>query len=83
MISLAEPTAGFSTLSRQFKRLTQELMDELSLEPETVQFGAARKTIGTHMDPGKTYLVKSGMLNVICQTSTGQLKRICSALSRL
>lgn len=67
MISLAEPTAGFSTLSRQFKRLTQELMDALSLEAETVQFGAARKTIGKHMDPGKTYLVKSGMLNVICQ----------------
>ena len=36
MISLAEPTPGFSALMRQYKRLVNELLGSLSLVPESV-----------------------------------------------
>lgn len=67
MISLAEPTAGFSALVRQYKRLVRELLDKLSLPSESVQLGATDNAFRQGMAPGKTWLIKGGMLTMRCQ----------------
>lgn len=67
MISLAEPTAGFSALARQYKRLVRELLDKLSLQAESVQLTPTSNAFRAGMQPGKTYLVKGGMLTMQCQ----------------
>ena len=59
MISLAEPTPGFSVLMRQYKRLVNELLASLSLTPETVSLNASNDMLKTGMAAGKTYLVKT------------------------
>jgi CRP/FNR family transcriptional regulator, cyclic AMP receptor protein len=64
MISLAEPTPGFSALMRQYKRLVHELLNRLSLTPETISLGTSSNLLGAGMTAGKTYLVKTGMVGV-------------------
>jgi len=64
MISLAEPTPGFSALMRQYKRLVNELLAQLSLTPETLSLGASNNLLDAGMSAGKTYLVKTGMVGV-------------------
>lgn len=67
MISLAEPTAGFSALVRQYKRLVRELLDKVSLQAESVQLPATDDAFKQGMSPGKTWLIKGGMLSMRCQ----------------
>lgn len=67
MISLAEPTAGFSALARQYKRLARELLDKLGLDAQTLQLPPCHNAFKSGMQAGKTYFVKGGMLNVACQ----------------
>lgn len=64
MISLAEPTPGFSALMRQYKRLVNELLSQLSLTPETLSLNASNNLLKAGMSAGKTYLVKTGMVGV-------------------
>jgi CRP/FNR family transcriptional regulator, cyclic AMP receptor protein len=66
MISLAEPTPGFSALMRQYKRLVHELLNALSLTPETISLQANPNLFNSGMAPGRTYLVKTGMVGVKC-----------------
>ncbi|MDF1781622.1 MAG: cyclic nucleotide-binding domain-containing protein [Alcanivoracaceae bacterium] len=67
MISLAEPTAGFSALTRQYKRLVSELLSKIDLPEESLQLNPTENGFRDGMHPGKTYLVKGGMLTVRCQ----------------
>lgn len=67
MISLAEPTTGFSGLVRQYKRLTSEIVDGLLLKGDVLQLAPTKNAFRSGMDPGRTYLVKGGMLGVSCQ----------------
>ncbi|MEE4249706.1 MAG: cyclic nucleotide-binding domain-containing protein [Alcanivoracaceae bacterium] len=64
MISLAEPTPGFSALMRQYKRLVNELLQGLSLVPESVSLNASNDLLKSGMSAGKTYLIKTGMVGV-------------------
>lgn len=64
MISLAEPTPGFSVLMRQYKRIVNELLAQLSLTPETLSLNASNDLLKAGMSVGKTYLVKTGMVGV-------------------
>jgi CRP/FNR family transcriptional regulator, cyclic AMP receptor protein len=66
MISLSEPTPGFSALMRQYKRLVNELLGRIPLTPESVNFGVSPNLQAAGFVPGKTYLVKTGMINVKC-----------------
>ena len=67
MISLAEPTTGFSGLVRQYKRLGNEIIMGASLKGEVLQLEPTRNAFRSGMEPGRTYLVKGGMLGVQCQ----------------
>lgn len=67
MISLAEPTDGMSALTRQYKRLVSELMSKLSISGEYLQLPPTKNAFKEGMVPGKTYLVKGGMINMRCQ----------------
>ena len=64
MISLSEPVAGLSGLIRQYKRLTNELMNGLPLAGEPLQLQTTRNAAKAGMDPGRTWLVKGGMLGM-------------------
>jgi hypothetical protein len=68
MISLTEPLGGFPALARQYKQLTHELMGKLELTGETVQLAPTEDALENEaLDPGRTYLIKGGMLGVKCQ----------------
>ncbi len=64
MISLAEPTPGFSALMRQYKRQVDELLNRLALPSEPVSLKASDNLLSAGMIAGKTYLVKTGMVGV-------------------
>lgn len=67
MISLAEPAGGFSSLMRQYKRLVNELMQAVDIQGETLQLDATEDASKQGLDPGRTYLIKGGMLGMKCQ----------------
>lgn len=67
MISLAEPAGGFSGLARQYKHQVNELMQAIDLPGETLQLEATEDATRQGMDPGRTYLIKGGMLGMKCQ----------------
>lgn len=67
MISLAEPTDGMSALTRQYKKLVHELLNDLSLPSTTLQLDPTHNAFKNGMDKGTTYLVKGGMLTMRSQ----------------
>lgn len=67
MISLAEPTDGMSALTRQYKRLISELINTLSITGEPLQLKPTKDAFKDGMQPGMTYLVRGGMINMRCQ----------------
>lgn len=64
MLSIVEPTSGFSALVRQYKRLARELTQALPLDGEPLQLSPTDNAFAQGMDPGRTYLVKGGMLGL-------------------
>ncbi|MDF1821672.1 MAG: cyclic nucleotide-binding domain-containing protein [Alcanivoracaceae bacterium] len=66
MIPLVETPASFSSLSRQYKRLANELLDKIDLDADTLQLPASKNAYKNGMDPGRVYLVKGGMLHMAC-----------------
>jgi len=66
MISLAEPTSGFPPLARQYKRLVHELLEGLELSTESVSLPVTNNAFTAGMTPGRSYLVKSGMVGMTC-----------------
>ncbi|KAF0809284.1 Crp/Fnr family transcriptional regulator [Alcanivorax sp. S71-1-4] len=67
MLSIVEPTSGFSALVRQYKRLARELMQDLPLDGEPLHLAATDNAFTHGMDPSRTYLIKGGMLGMECQ----------------
>lgn len=67
MISVSEPVGGLNGLVRQYKRLVNELMAGLPLAGEALQLQPTNNAHKAGMDPGRTWLVKGGMLGMKCQ----------------
>lgn len=64
MIPLVEVSSGFSALAKQLKRLSLELLEPLELDPDHLQLPACKSAFNHEFDPGRTYVVKTGMLHV-------------------
>ncbi|MCK0537873.1 cyclic nucleotide-binding domain-containing protein [Alcanivorax quisquiliarum] len=67
MLSIVEPTSGFSALARQYKRLARELTHHLPITGDTLHLNPTRNAFAHGMDPTRTYLVKGGMLSMAHQ----------------
>lgn len=67
MISAAETGGGFSALTRQYKRLVNELISALPLQPDTLSLSPTENALQSGMAAETTYLVKGGMLGMKCQ----------------
>lgn len=64
MISFAEPTGGFPALARQYKRLVNELLARVALQPRILQLPATPDAFAAGMERDAVYLVKGGMLGM-------------------
>ncbi|MEP5231099.1 cyclic nucleotide-binding domain-containing protein [Alcanivorax sp.] len=67
MISVAEASGGFSALTRLYKRLVNELIGQLPLQPQTLPLAPTDDALKYGMCRDTTYVVKGGMLGMRCQ----------------
>ena len=68
MISVAEASGGFSALTRMYKRLVDEFIGQLPLQPQSFPLAPTEDAFKQGMCADTTYVVKGGMLGMRCQT---------------
>ena len=68
MISVAEASGGFSALTRMYKRLVDEFIGQLPLQPQSFPLAPTEDAFQQGMCADTTYVVKGGMLGMRCQT---------------
>ena len=67
MISVAEASGGFSALTRMYKRLVDEFISQLPLQPQSFPLAPTDNAFQQGMCADTTYVVKGGMLGMRCQ----------------
>ncbi|MCG8392944.1 MAG: cyclic nucleotide-binding domain-containing protein [Pseudomonadales bacterium] len=66
MISVADANGGFSALTRMYKRLVNEFIGQLPLQPQTLPLVPTDNAFQQGMCSDTTYVVKGGMLGMRC-----------------
>ena len=67
MISVAEASGGFSALTRMYKRLVDDFIGQLPLQPQSFPLAPTDNAFKQGMCADTTYVVKGGMLGMRCQ----------------
>ncbi|MED5388335.1 MAG: cyclic nucleotide-binding domain-containing protein [Pseudomonadota bacterium] len=67
MISVAEASGGFSALTRMYKRLVDEFIGQLPIQPQSFPIAPTEDAFQQGMCADTTYVVKGGMLGMRCQ----------------
>ena len=67
MISVAEASGGFPALTRMYKRLVNDFISQLPIQPQTLPLVPTEDAFKHGMCGDTTYVVKGGMLGMRCQ----------------